>query len=74
MNYIPNAKALVYSEIYFVSLAVPQSEVRVQVDLDRIYDEVSAEISTLYFGEARQPQANWNFTPSITCTGLEIGY
>lgn len=74
MNYLPEAKALVYNEMHFVSVAVPKGQDRVYVDLDRLYDEVSAEISTLYFGEANPVEATWSFVPGASFTGVEIGH
>jgi len=61
MIYSPDAKALVYNEIQFVSVAAPKGQARVYVDLDRIFDDVSAEINALYFGEVTQPEARLHF-------------
>lgn len=72
MHYVPNPQALVYNEIQFVSVAVAKGQTRVFVDLDRIYDEVSAEISALFFGEISQSETHWNYTPSVSCSGVEV--
>jgi hypothetical protein len=72
MIYSPDAKSLIYSEIQFVSIAAPKGKTRVYVDLDRIFDEVSAEITTLYFGDVVQPEAKFHFNTSAPSFGVEI--
>jgi hypothetical protein len=72
MHYMPDPQSLVYSEIHFVSIAAPKGQARVCVDLDRIYDEVSAEISALFFGEVSQPETHFNYAPSISYAGVEV--
>lgn len=52
MNYSPDVKALVYSELNFISSRIPQT--KVVYDLDTLYDEVSAEIFGLFIGEPVQ--------------------
>jgi hypothetical protein len=44
MMYIPNPKALVYSELYFISTSVPQA----RITIDAIFDDVSNEIFALF--------------------------
>lgn len=74
MNYSPETNVLVYNEMHFISVAAPKGQSRVYVDLDRLYDEVSAEISTLYFGETTPVEATWNFVPGASFIGVEIGH
>ena len=71
MIYSPDAKALVYSEIQFVSVAAPKGKTRVYVDLDRLFDEVSAEINALYFGEVAQTEARFHFNANIPSFDVE---
>jgi hypothetical protein len=72
MIYSPDAKSLVYSEIQFISIAAPKGKTRVCVDLDRIFDEVSAEITALYFGEVVQPETKLHFNTNVPSLGVEI--
>jgi hypothetical protein len=72
MIYLPDVKSLVYDEMQFISVAAPKGQKRVYVDLDRIYDEVSAEINMLYLGETSHPQPRLNFNPSVMPSGVEI--
>lgn len=51
MHYTPDVKALVYSEINFVSTSVRMPQVKVAYDLDALFDEVSAEVCTMFVGE-----------------------
>lgn len=72
MIYSPDAKGLVYNEIQFVSVAAPKGQTRVFVDLDRIFDEVSAEINALYFGETAQAESQFHFNFTLPCFGIEV--
>lgn len=56
MMYIPNPKALVYSELHFIS--VTPSMRPVSVSVDDIFDEVSQEILALFIETS-------NVTPSL---------
>jgi hypothetical protein len=46
MMYIPNPKALVYSELHFISITASMRPV--SISLDDIFDEVSQEILALF--------------------------
>lgn len=51
MHYIPDVKALVYSEINFVSTSVRMPQTQVSYDLDALFDEVSSEVFAMFVGE-----------------------
>lgn len=72
MIYSPDAKALVYSEIQFISVASPKGQTRVYVDLDRMYDDVFSEITSLYFGETVEAERVLHLNANITFAGAEI--
>lgn len=72
MIYSPDAKALVYNEIQFISVASPKGQTRVYVDLDRMYDDVFSEITSLYFGETVETERVLHLNTNITFAGAEI--
>jgi|GEM_PF-5719442 len=72
MIYSPDAKALVYNEIQFISVASPKGKTRVYVDLDRMYDDIFSEISNLYFGETVQAERVLHLNANVTFAGAEI--
>jgi hypothetical protein len=52
MIYAPNAKELVYSELYFISTSFPRtpSAISIYAAMDEIMDAVSGEVYELFFG------------------------
>ena len=50
MIYSPNPKALVYSELQFISSSVPMPETKVSYDI--IFDEVANEVHSLFVPKA----------------------
>ncbi|WP_303672555.1 hypothetical protein [Vampirovibrio chlorellavorus] len=57
MEYFPNAKALVYGELNFVSTVNGLTEIKVSYDMDALLDEVSNEVFALFIGEPRPTAA-----------------
>ena len=72
MNYLPNPKALVYSEIEFISVAGSQKKGVVSFDVDRLFDEVSAEIQTLFLGGVIELEVRWNGAVPAPNAGVEV--
>lgn len=57
MQYFPDAKALVYSELNFVSTVEGLTEIKVSYDMDALLDEVSQAVFALFIGEPRSIEA-----------------
>ena len=57
MQYFPDAKALVYSELNFVSTVDGVTEIKVSYDMDALLDEVSQAVFALFIGEPRSIEA-----------------
>ncbi len=57
MQYFPDAKALAYSELNFVSTVDGLTEIKVSYDMDALLDEVSQAVFALFIGEPRSIEA-----------------
>jgi hypothetical protein len=68
MHYIPDPKALVYSELQFISTAFPRATV--EVSYDAIFDEVSGEIYNLYIAEQQDNGQLIVFVDTAIVTGF----
>lgn len=69
MIYTPNPKALVYSELFFISTVAPRLES--VVTMDAIMDEVSREIFDLFIADD-VPVVHCNFARSDRAAESEI--
>lgn len=57
MQYFPDAKALVYSNLNFVSTVDGVAEIKVAYDMDTLLDEVSQQVFALFIGEPKSTEA-----------------
>lgn len=74
MSFTPDPKALVYSELQFVSTTVPMPQPKSLVDYDSLYDEVSSEIFAIFVGEPveMKSEAVRDYASLQSIAGVEV--
>lgn len=75
MIYTPDPKSLVYSQLHFISTSVSMPQAKISLEIEKIYDDVSAEIFALFVGTEPEVETEmeWNYAvPMQVARGIEI--